>query len=309
MDAAVGDQGLDGEAGDLAADAVEGRQHDRLGRVVDDDVDARQVLEGADVSALAADDPALEVVGGELDDRDRCLGGVPGGGALDRDRQDVPGPLVGLEAGLLLDAPNELCHIAAALLLDLRHEHVAALGGGQPGDLLELGDLGVAGGLELLLELLGVGLAVGDRLIAARELLDRRLELALARRQALLDLDDLGPALGQVTLLLGALSQELLARRDARFLHLGVRLAAGVLQDPLCLPLGVADPAAPATVLDQDAGARSPCEGERDQQRLHRVSLCTCRRSAAGIRSVCRPGRRRPPGRAEARAASACGEG
>ena len=95
-----------------------------------------------------------------------------------------------------------------------------------PGDLLELGDLGVAGGLQLLLELLGVDLAVGDRLVAARQLLERRLELALARGQALLDLDDLGPALGQVALLLGALSQELLARRDARFLHLGVRLAA-----------------------------------------------------------------------------------
>ncbi len=59
MDAAVGDQALDGQPGDLTADAVEGRQHHRLGRVVDDDVDAGEVLERADVAALATDDAAL----------------------------------------------------------------------------------------------------------------------------------------------------------------------------------------------------------------------------------------------------------
>ena len=53
---------------DLAADAVERREDDRVRRVVDDEVDAGQMLERADVAALAADDPALHVVGGELDD-------------------------------------------------------------------------------------------------------------------------------------------------------------------------------------------------------------------------------------------------
>ena len=76
-----------------------------------------------------------------------------------------------------------------------------------PGHLLELRDLGVAGDLQLLLELLGVDLPVGDRLVSAGQILERRLELALVRRQALFDLDDLGAALGQVTLLLGALRE------------------------------------------------------------------------------------------------------
>ena len=68
VDAPVLDQLLERHPRDLAAEAVERREHDRLRRVVDDEVDAGQVLERADVAALAADDPALHVVGRELDD-------------------------------------------------------------------------------------------------------------------------------------------------------------------------------------------------------------------------------------------------
>ena len=48
---------------DLAADRVEAAEQHRLGGVVDDQVDPGDLLEGADVAALAADDPALHVVG------------------------------------------------------------------------------------------------------------------------------------------------------------------------------------------------------------------------------------------------------
>ena len=57
MDAPVLDELRERELGDLAAHAVEGREHDRCGRVVDDEVDAGEVLERTDVAALAADDP------------------------------------------------------------------------------------------------------------------------------------------------------------------------------------------------------------------------------------------------------------
>ena len=62
MDAPVGDEALEGHPGDLAAHRVEAGDDDRLGRVVDDDVDAGEGLEGADVAALAADDAALHLV-------------------------------------------------------------------------------------------------------------------------------------------------------------------------------------------------------------------------------------------------------
>ena len=56
------DQLLERQLRDLAPHAVERGQDDRRGRVVDDEVDAGDVLERADVAPLAADDPALHVV-------------------------------------------------------------------------------------------------------------------------------------------------------------------------------------------------------------------------------------------------------
>ena len=76
VDAAVLDQLLQRELGGLAADVVEARDDDDARRVVDDDVDAGGLLEGADVAALAADDPPLHVVGGDVDGADGGLGGV-----------------------------------------------------------------------------------------------------------------------------------------------------------------------------------------------------------------------------------------
>ena len=63
VDAPVLQQLLERHARDLAAHAVEAGEDDRVGRVVDDEVDAGEVLQRADVAALAADDAALHVVG------------------------------------------------------------------------------------------------------------------------------------------------------------------------------------------------------------------------------------------------------
>ena len=82
MDASVLDQLLERDPRCLAADPVERRKHDRVRRVVDDEVDAGEVFERADVATLAADDAPLHVVGGELDDGDGRLGRVTGRDAL-----------------------------------------------------------------------------------------------------------------------------------------------------------------------------------------------------------------------------------
>src|SRR6266496_4882662 len=95
VDAAVLDQLGEGQLGDLPADPIEGGENDCLRRVVDDEVDARQVLEGADVPSLAADDPALHVVGGKFDQRNSGLGGVVRGNALKSVGDEIAGPPLG----------------------------------------------------------------------------------------------------------------------------------------------------------------------------------------------------------------------
>ena len=112
VDATVLHQLLERQARDLAPEPVEGREHDRVRRVVDDEVDAGEVLEGADVAALTADDPALHVVGRELDDRHRRLGGVARRDALQRVRDERPCAPARIGPRLLL----HLAHAARELV-------------------------------------------------------------------------------------------------------------------------------------------------------------------------------------------------
>ena len=137
VDAPVGEQLLERHARDLAAHAVERRQHDGARRVVDDEVDAGEVLERADVASLAADDAALHVVGRQLDDADRRLGGVAGGEALHRDRQDRAHAPLGVALGLLLDLADLARALVAHLIGDLAHEALLRLAGAEARDLLE----------------------------------------------------------------------------------------------------------------------------------------------------------------------------
>src|SRR5699024_1869617 len=54
VDATVADQFTERQLGDLAPERIEAGQQHGLGRVVDDQVNAGQALEGADVAAFAA---------------------------------------------------------------------------------------------------------------------------------------------------------------------------------------------------------------------------------------------------------------
>ena len=62
---------------------------DDAGRVVDDHVHPGGLLERADVPAFAADDPALHVVGRDVDGGDGRLGGVRRGVTLDGGGEDL----------------------------------------------------------------------------------------------------------------------------------------------------------------------------------------------------------------------------
>ena len=127
MDAPVLQQLLERHARDLAAHAVEARQHDRVRRVVDDEVDAGEVLQRADVAALTADDAALHVVGRQLDDRHRRLRRVAGREALHRDGEDRAHAALGVALGLLLDLAHEARGVVADLVLDLAQQALLGL--------------------------------------------------------------------------------------------------------------------------------------------------------------------------------------
>src|ERR1043165_5244633 len=73
VNAAVLHEALERDARDLAADRVEAGEDDRLGRVVDDEVDAGGQLERANVAPLAADDAALPVLARPADAGHRRL--------------------------------------------------------------------------------------------------------------------------------------------------------------------------------------------------------------------------------------------
>jgi len=122
VDAAVGDELLQRHPGDLAAHRVETGDDDRLGRVVDDEVDAGGGFEGADVAALAADDAALHVVVGQRHHRYRGLRHVVGGALLDGEGDEVAGLLVGLLLRLGLDFAHHDGGVVVCILADAVHQ-------------------------------------------------------------------------------------------------------------------------------------------------------------------------------------------
>ena len=138
VDPAIQDQPLERQPADLAPDRVEARQQHRLGRVVDDQVDAGHRLEGADVAALPADDPALHLIARQVQHRDDRLAGLLAGDALDRQRHDLAGALVAFLLRLALDVPDDARGVALGLVLDRRDKLGLGLIGGQAGDPLQL---------------------------------------------------------------------------------------------------------------------------------------------------------------------------
>ena len=154
MDAAVDDELLQSHAGHFAADGVKAGNGDGFGGVVDDQIDAGDGLEGADVAALAANDAALHIVVGQGDHGNGGFGRVIGGTALNGGGDDLAGPLI----GFLLELGLHLVDLHGRLMTDLGFHIFQQVGFGlllaQTGDLFQ--DLHLAA-LELVRLLLGGG--------------------------------------------------------------------------------------------------------------------------------------------------------
>jgi hypothetical protein len=199
VDAAVGDELLEREPPDLAAHRVEAGEQDRLGRVVDDEVDAGHRLEGADVAALATDDAALHVVRRQRKDRHGRLGGLLRGDPLDGQGHDLAAAPLRLLARLLLEVPDQPHRVPLGLLLDLPDQHGLGLTGGHGRDLLEPAPLLLDHLVQLAAVPLRRPLAVVQVLLTAVQCGELALEGLLPREQALLTALHLRKAAPDVT--------------------------------------------------------------------------------------------------------------
>ncbi len=273
MDPPVLDQLREREPRHLPADAVERREDHGLRRVVDDEVHAGEVLERADVPALAADDPALHVVGGELDHGHGGLGCVTRGDALERVGDEVPRPPLRLRPRLLLERAHAPGEVVADQVLGTLEQVLLRLRGGHAGDALELRELEALRLLQLLLELLQVRLAVRDPLLAAGEVGQAPVGLLVLRVGPLFELHHLAAARLDLRVELGAQAHRLLARLDLGLAQLRVRLALRLLEDEASLAAGRGEARA-AELGEHDEGRRDSddeSDGDSDDDQHARL--------------------------------------
>ena len=212
MDAAVLDELGQGEPGDLAPDRVEATDEHRLGGVVDDEVDAGRLLEGADVATLAADDAALHLVRRDGHRRDGHLRGVVHHDALDGGDHDFAGAFFGRFAGRALDGPGQADRIVLGLVPDLLEQDGLRLVRAHAADTFEglyLLLLGMHQALSLRLELLLAGEQLAAPLL---EHVRPLVELLVPLEQSTLEVGEVR-ALGSPLLLELPLQSDLLVLR------------------------------------------------------------------------------------------------
>ena len=93
----------------------------------------------------------------------------PRGEALHRGGEDGASTAVGLLARLLLGLADQASAVVLELVLELAEHDLLGLARGQAGDPLELAQLVAASALDLLLAVVEIALAVGDRLLTPLE--------------------------------------------------------------------------------------------------------------------------------------------
>jgi hypothetical protein len=118
VDPPVGTSASKRHPGHLAAHRVEAAEEHSLGRVVDDQVHAGDLLERADVAALTADDAALHLVAWQVQHRDDGLRRLLGGDALDRRHDDLARPCLPLLLRGSLDVAGDDRRVTFGLGLD-----------------------------------------------------------------------------------------------------------------------------------------------------------------------------------------------
>ena len=137
VDTTVGNQLMQSQSSDLAAYGIEARQDDCLGRIINDDLDARCSLQGADVTTLATDDTTLHLVAIDVENSHRVLDCGLGCHALNRLNDNTFSLLIGAHLSLL-DGLVDVGHrVSLSLSLHILDQRVLSLLAAHTADLLQ----------------------------------------------------------------------------------------------------------------------------------------------------------------------------
>ena len=202
-------------------------------RVVDDEVDSREVLERANVPALATDDPSLEVVRRELDHGDCRLGRVARSYALERVGDERTRSAARIRSRLLFHLPDLSCELVSHEILRALDQLLPCFVHGEARDLLERAERIPVRVSELLLKGLDVNLAIPEPLFLAFELDEPGVDLQLLGQHPFLDLRNLDTPVLNLAFDLAAQRDCLLARVDLRLASHRFGLALGVGEQSL----------------------------------------------------------------------------
>ena len=138
VDAAVGDELVQGEAADFAANGVEGRDDDGFGRVVHNDFNACGGFEGADVATFAADDAAFHLVVVDVEHGDAVFNCRFRSHALNSLDNDALGLLAGGEFGVVHNLVDVALRVGARFVFERFYEAVLSLFCRQAAEFFEL---------------------------------------------------------------------------------------------------------------------------------------------------------------------------
>src|SRR5690242_4531305 len=293
MDPAIHDQLVERDPGHLTADRVEPADDHGLRGVVDDQVDPGGLLEGADVAPFFADNAALQLVGRQRQHRDRDLGGLVGGDALDGLGDDLASSTLALVPGRKLRLPDLACDLVAQILFDLRHQDALCLLPGHVGDTLELELLLAIALLELAFGVVERLLLVGELALGAVEVLAFAVEVLLFLKKALFDLLRLGSVFASLLLGGGTDLDGLFLGLEKLLFGLGFGVRDGLLGLELKGLMPVALAATDDQVRDQGAnqeGHRSHHHQCQDENETSHVACTSCIRLSKCVTMAGRDG-------------------
>ena len=231
MDATVQNQLFQTQPGDFTANRVKRGQGDCFRGIVDDQIDTRQVVQGADVAAFTANDAARHFIVGQRNDRYRGFGYLVGCIALDGRSNEFARSGLGFLFHLLVDFAEFERGVMLGFIFNRRDQIFLGLVAGQTGQTLERGDLL---GANLFGFFLGL-LCLRDLAAELFALTLHRVRLLLKRFfllvEAVLGLLNLAAALLEFPIGLGAGLEDFILGFQDRFALLGFSGLDGLVYD------------------------------------------------------------------------------